>query len=319
MLLPGSVIGLPVQALGAITERVLLFAEQTDLVLKTGYLTRELPRRTGLALGPASLGERTGLGARVSFGTSQVEGRLRHLFHVEYAQTTRRYQRTRVDLFGDPAWVAFRQDWRPQEPFFGIGPESPREGRTSYATRSDLLLLQWARRWYVGEEGGPHTNTRLWVGPRSMVTRVGHERGEPSFETVSPDLGASILDRNIETLGYGASIEHDGRTGAPHWSQGWRALVSLEQHGPQPDAIAFRSQREEGARWTRVDADLETGVSFGRDPRTLRLLLRATDQRVTARPERFLIVISFLGGGEGLHGFEAGRFHDLDRVAGKLS
>ena len=64
----------------------------------------------------------------------------------------------------------------------------------------------------------------------------------------------------------------------------------------------------------------ETAVSFGRDPRTLRLAVRVVDQHFDASGGTFLLAdLQSLGGSAGLAGFESGRFRDVDLALARLS
>ena len=63
-----------------------------------------------------------------------------------------------------------------------------------------------------------------------------------------------------------------------------------------------------------------TGFSFMRDPRSIRLSLRAAHQDVAHRTGAMrLYDLSGLGGARGLYGFEPGRFKDLDMVVGQVT
>jgi hypothetical protein len=123
-----------------------------------------------------------------------------------------------------------------------------------------------------------------------------------------------------EHLVYGALASSDGRDGKPHWSRGWRAAVEAERFDKSVKALSIRDAHTLSPQFTRYTFEAEGGVSFMRDPRTVRLSLRAVNQAVGQGPASLLLPdLMSLGGHEGLAGFEPGRFHDVDLVVGKLS
>src|SRR5262249_6494913 len=135
-----------------------------------------------------------------------------------------------------------------------------------------------------------------------------------------PVLATQTLNRTIDHMMYGASFGSDWRTGQPHWSQGWRVFVSAERFDQPIHALALHTGEERGAEFMRYRVETETGTSFGRDPRTLRLLVKFMDQQVGSGADRFLVSdLAQLGGSEGLSAFRAGRFHDVDFVLGRIS
>jgi hypothetical protein len=321
LLLPGRIATLPVTALGGIIERFAFSGEKTALTAKIGFLATELPRRTGLKIGPARLGERTGLGGRVGIGTRFLGGGLRNVASIEYSASTLDYNSTRLSLLGHPATIDYGYDWRPRERFYGIGSGTSRADVSDYAAQSEFVRVSFAYGWNRDTETSPpRTQVRAWGGPRNLVTRNGRESGTPSFDQRFPALGAALLDRRLEHLIYGAGFETDWRSGRPHWGSGWRAAFSAERFDRPLEFLALRDGQGRGAQFTRYQIETETGFSFFRDPRTFRFMVRVLDHHITAGADRFLFAdMARLGGREGLHGFEAGRWHDLDLLHARLS
>jgi len=96
--------------------------------------------------------------------------------------------------------------------------------------------------------------------------------------------------------------------------------LEAERYDKSIRALALNDAHTDAQSFTRLTWRAETGVSFGRDPRTLRLALTAVDQRLDAAGGTFLVGdLQSLGGSSGLAGFEFGRFRDHDLVHGKLS
>jgi hypothetical protein len=95
--------------------------------------------------------------------------------------------------------------------------------------------------------------------------------------------------------------------------------LQVERYDANVGRLPLTTSLAEGASFTRVSLEGETGVSFMRDPRTIRLKVRVVDETVGSRRDRFLLSdLSQLGGREGLSGFGPGRFHDLDLLHVKL-
>jgi hypothetical protein len=103
------------------------------------------------------------------------------------------------------------------------------------------------------------------------------------------------------------------------WSHGGRLMLGVERYDTPVQALALHSSQLDGAQFMRYSFETEGGISFMRDPRTIRLLVRVTDQNVSSGSDRFLISdMSRLGGQDGLAGFGPGRFNDLDLLHTRL-
>lgn len=332
--LPGRIASLPLVALGNLTERSLVYLEQTHALDNALGQSQKL-KQLGIGFMPASLGDHTGVGGEVIWAPFRLDRRLL----VEANATTSQYNRERVSAFIGPLGVAYTSEWRPRELYFGPGITAPRSGESSYgeSTRSARLLLTWG--WQrvdsakvqpseplmfrdrVRVRGPMHrTWVSTWAGPRMRSVTHGRDPGIPSFEIVHPVEAAGSLDHSVEHFSYGAGLSHDARWGRPHWSGGWGASVEAERFDKSIRALAL-NQAQSGARsFTRLIYRAETGASFGRDPRTLRLAFKAVDQNLDGAQGTFLLGdLQSLGGSAGLAGFEYGRFRDLDLMLAKLS
>ncbi len=329
---PGYLVSLPFRWLGRATESGLLYVEDENLVpILVSRLA--LPRALGLAALPASLGDRTGLGAGLTFSPPVVG---RHLA-LEASASTRGYNRDRVGGFAGPLRVLYVSEWRPRERFVGLGMDADADAKSAYATRSQALRLIAV---YPYRRGGPamlqtvdgvvvhptaprdeplRTQLAVWAGPQVTKMTTGRDPDDPSLEVLFPEFAASMLGRRTERLVYGVRISHDARHGRPHWTGGWRAAFEAERHDRPIRAFALEDAHTGGRSFTRLSWEAEGGFSFGRDPRTVRLLLRAVDQR----PDRaggalWIPDLESLGGHAGLAGFGAGRFHDVDLALARL-
>src|SRR5207247_1229421 len=75
----------------------------------------------------------------------------------------------------------------------------------------------------------PRFEFHAWVGPRTLVLANGRDSRKESLEERFPSLGATLLGARVEHLVYGARLERDTRSGAPHWTRGWRAGFEPER------------------------------------------------------------------------------------------
>jgi outer membrane protein assembly factor BamA len=99
-----------------------------------------------------------------------------------------------------------------------------------------------------------------------------------------------------------------------------RLAAAAERRAGPLRGLALRDGRDLGPRFWRFTYEAETGASFGRDPRTVRLAARLVDTEVAAgSPPLDPFDLVTLGGTEGLDGFEPRRFADLDALTLRLA
>lgn len=316
--LPGRVATLPLSALGQLSRRTLLVVEEKSLVPRVLMLFMVLPR-AGLGVTPASLGDRTGFGARVVLAPPQLG---RHV-EVEYSGSTRDYNRTRAALVAGFARLEFGHDWRPEERFHGLGMGASLDDTTNYSSSVESVTLALAHRWTLGAAGRAlRVGVRAWGGGRGITVGRGREDEIASIETRYPGPGGSpFFVGGSQWIG-GAGLTLDTRAGRPHWSRGERLSLAFEASSDRDDAslLLHETSGVKPSDHVRFTAEFETGVSFWRDPRTLRLLVRTDrldpldDGRSPALPD-----LPALGGSDGLGGFEPARFHDLASVLARVS
>lgn len=332
--LPGRIVSLPLVALGAGTNRSLLYLEQTfalDRLLAASARMEKL----GIVTKPASLGDHSGFGGAMQWAPPVLEGRL----VLQSNATLRQYNRERVTFLEGPLGLVYNSEWRPREPYFGAGLGSPQSGESAYAERSQSARLMFAWGWQhhdstrvkptaplIFRDGvrvrGPMHRTWMsaWAGPRVTSVTRGRDPSSPSFEIAHPLEAVGSIDRRAEYFAYGAGLSHDTRWGRPHWANGWRASVEAERYDKSIRALALNDAQSGARSFTRLIYRAETGASFGRDARTLRLALTAVDQRLDDAGGTFLIGdLRSLGGSAGLAGYESGRFRDLDLMLARLS
>jgi hypothetical protein len=312
VLLPGRVATLPLSALGALTSTTLQRAEDAELVKTTP--SARVTTRAGFRPGFASLGDRSGVGPSLDYVTPVGEARLR----ARAEATTNAYAAGRLALEWAPMTLAAATAWRPRERFYGLGMAGDDSRPSDYALARDLVELRFAaHRDSAAMHHAPSWSA--WTGARRSRYLRGRDTAVPSFASAYPAIAAPWAGRAFADAYAGIGADLDRRAGALRWTRGWRLAGSLERHVAAASAVT-PSGSTGGPAYTRLDAIVEAGTSIRRDPRTLRLLLVATELRpddagAPPAPDD----LARLGGSYGLAGFAAGRFHDLARAFGRVS
>ena len=314
---PGRVLSLPLIGVARLVEPVLTYGEASGLVPTTMEARPHTNSRARWAVSAPHLGGRAGFGGAVEVRQRVVQGTE---LGVRYAATTREYTGTFVRLTGRPLGLVYGSTWRPMEGFYGIGPATPSSGHTNYASSAQFVRLEATTEKPPDANFNARTAVAGWVETRYQVLRTGREPNVPSWELEFPELASRVLDRDVEHLVYGVSILNDSRAGEPHWGHGTRLMGSFERHDAPLPGLALHVGTPAGAQFNRYTLEGETGTSFGRNPRTLRLLARVVDQSIGSGADPMLITdLSTLGGTTGLAGFHQGRFYDTDLVHVKAS
>ncbi len=320
VLLPGRLVSLPLSGLGYATDHTLLWLSEKPR-FANGMARANGAGERALVLGTPKLGDRTGLGAAVEVRRRMLGGKQASTLSVRHAATLNKYNRTAVTWTGQPMGLQYGYDWRPQDRFYGVGNQSSQDSVSDYALQSEFV--RGSMRWDSNPARDParsRSTFTISAGPASRVTRTGRESGAVSFDERFPVWGLATLDRRVEHFVYGVSLASDHRTGSPHWSRGWRTLLSADRFDAPIGLLALHTANAEGAQFTRYQAQAEAGISFMRDPRSVRLLVRITDLNVDSNPGKLLISdLSSLGGQAGLAGYSPGRFQDRDLLLTRLA
>ncbi len=312
--LPGRVVSLPLVALGAATRSGLLVLESSNVVPKLAVVFAAAPT-IGLTAAPASLGDHTGTGVTVALVPRPTRRHLR----AEWSGSTRKYTRAGVELDAGLAAASYHEEWRPQEHFFGAGMASRTDDEAIFASHARHAGVRLG--WPAAAAGSARVRVGAEAGLREAVTRIAHpDGGEARLAEVDPALASALDDQQVEHLVWGLDGTLDGRSGRPHWARGVRVSGSFERFDAPPGELALGGRDRAGARFTRSTVEAEGGASFGRDPRTLRLLVRVTDTHVSAGDAPFLLGdLESLGGSAGLWGYQSRRFQGLDLALARLT
>ena len=311
MLLPERIVSLPLSGLGCVTRAALLHVEDSGLIPMAPRSPRVRPRRF-ITLQLPGLGDRTGLGGAAELRTAWASSLPQ--VSARYAATILKYNSTLAGMSFGPIALQYGFDWRPQDQFYGVGTSTSRDSLADFGAQQEFArgILSWGTR-SDSTVARPHVKFSAWGGPRSLVTRTGRDSKEVSYDVRFPALGSATLDRRVEHLVYGGNLSGDWRSGRPHWSHGGRLTLGVERYDTPIQSLALHSSRFDGAQFTRYSVETEGGISFMRDPRTIRLMVRVIDQTVGSGRDHFLLSdLARLGGQDGMAGFRPGRFHDLD-------
>jgi len=328
---PGRIVGLPFSLLGVGMKASLVYVDEHDLVPKV-VAALTLATFQGLYVTPASLGDRTGWGAEAG-----VHPPILRNVSATFSGSTEGYNRTQAGIDLAQGGLDYRYDWRPSDTFFGIGRDARKQDESNFASQSERVTLTlrypfWHKSPHVRElledpaistetHVPPRWQIEAWAGPRDLVTLDGrdHLATRPPVSERFPTLEAEF-GTHVEHFIYGARASYDTRSGRPHWWKGWRVATRAERFDEPLRAFALHRADTPTVPFTRWVHEAETGVSFWRDPRTLRFYARVEDLTGLGSPGVFMLSdYSTLGGQAGLHGFEPGRFRDADLVLGRVT
>jgi hypothetical protein len=308
---PGFILSLPLVVLGSITDHALAGAEDTKFFPKA-IAVAQYPASRGLIILPATLGDRTGIGVAARLYPPGIG----KYFNIEWQGTTLKYSKTTLRAGRGPLILDYEFEWRPQDLFFGLGPNSSTKNESNFAGESQHLLLTLSLRRRIRRM---RVDTQAWGGERSLVTREGKDSSLPSIDQVFP-IYASNINQREDYLTGGASVTLDARVaGVQRWISGWRAGVTAQSFNNQTNTQLLFPRSDATSRFVRLRYEGEVGYSFFKvDPRTVRLLVRVIDQNLEAGVLQPLD-LNTLGGNVGLSGFEGQRFHDLDLGLARLT
>lgn len=196
-------------------------------------------------------------------------------------------------------YASVRYRKRPEEAFFGLGPESERNDRTSYLLEDATYDL------VVGYQVGRWLALSLHTGYRSFAVRSGQAQDDPSIEDLFDDDTAPGLEAQPDYLHVTPQLFIDFRDepGNPH--KGFMlGLVYANAN----------DQGGEAFRFDRFAADARAFVPLGSTQRVLALRsLLMFDQTPPGHRVPFYLQGS-LGSSHTLRGYDSFRFRGEDLV-----
>ncbi|MFH0810067.1 MAG: BamA/TamA family outer membrane protein [Pseudomonadota bacterium] len=306
LLLPSKLVQAPLNLFEGGLKETLDFIEGKRLVDKLQYYVRYLNDR-GVYPSAYSLGDGSGVGAGVRVRRSPTGV---GCLGLAAGVTTKLYQsyqaQAALPLCGGRLALSTRAGWqyRPEEEFYGIGPE------TTTATRSDYLL----------KDGFFEGATRLGC-PRLLQAAVavrydifqtspGQDSGVRSIQDVFTPAEVPGLLQSINLVSGGFTILHDSRD----WPEvpttgGFQQLTANIFHDPSDDRFDFY----------RARLDLEQLLPFSSLKHAF--LVRAfaeVNQPVSDSDQVPFFMLAKLGGSYWLRGFHELRYYDERAVTWSL-
>jgi hypothetical protein len=193
----------------------------------------------------------------------------------------------RLDLRGRARWMD-----APAVPFYGVGDDSRRADRATYALRSLA----------VGADGRVRAFRHVWLGGGLEHSSIDTGRGGSGLP--------SIEDRFTPDTAPGLGFDGGFLAARAFAAYDWRDAPGYTQRGGLYRlAVARYTDRESGAHsFRRVDVDLRQFLPAGRDQRVigLRALVTTIDAGAGRAAPYFLL--PSLGGGDELRSYSTLRF-----------
>jgi outer membrane protein assembly factor BamA len=192
-----------------------------------------------------------------------------------------------------PFYATLRYRDLPEEDYYGSGPDSALENRTTYLREETSLYLR---------TGYQFTEDIVWMVSGGYVgneVREGKDGGYPATQEVFDDESAPGLTTPPDYLRFGTQFLFDYRDepGNPH--SGFMVALALER---------YEDKTEDAFSFTRLGIDSRAAIPLGSRQRILALrCVWLIDQADTGNRVPFFMQES-LGGSHTLRGFDSFRF-----------
>jgi hypothetical protein len=311
---PGIVLSLPLVGLGWVAKSSLSYVESNNLIPHVDALIH-FQGKIGLAVLPAAFGDRVGFALGLGFQPPWFPW-----LNARVAGSTGQYNLANVGL--GPRWLQAQYEsmWRSKDQFFGLGLDAQKSAVATYASQTQTARLVLEKNWDSRTRGRPAFALSAWAGGRDMVLLDGRDPKKPGIAEIHPVLASELLGVHVEHLIYGGQVALHRRSGSPHWTKGYGLSVRADRFDEPTEGFVLHSPHTHGDQFLRVTYEGQGGISFWRDPRTIRLAVKVVDQTIGSSAGIFILPdLAKLGGQEGLVGFEPGRFQSTDAAVAKLS
>jgi hypothetical protein len=301
-LLPSKIVTAPLNLFQTGVKGTLNYLEGEHIVDKVLYYVRRL-NDEGIFPNAYNMGDDSGTGIGLEVRRSPDR---RFCLGAAGGVTNKLYQQYQLSaalpLYESEVMLMTRAGYRyrPQEEFYGIGPDS------SNNRRSDYLLEDWFA------EGS--TRVGCWRGLQgalavrydSFKTAGGTDSGVASTTSVFSPFQAPGLGSQIDLFSAGFTVVHDDRDWPEVPTRGGRQLLT---------AALFRDTGGQHFNFYRATLDLQQLLPFS----TLKhaFLVRAyaeVNQPAGSDDEVPFFLLATLGGSELLRGFHTLRFYDEKAV-----
>ncbi len=305
--LPARIVLAPFRALAPKADRGMTYVE-TSNVLERLRIILSNPHIQPLFGG---LGDGTGFGGGVYLSTAESLSKHANVFFSSHF-TTRQYLLTQWGARTDPTGgamrvfsldLAARYHLRPEEGFFGLGPQSQRRQRTSYNLQERGIGLtasvKLPRRFRLGV-GVDYSSNRIFDGKDDRFATVP--------ETFGPGAVAG-LEKGAALLGTSAFAEFDGRDepGNPRAGAYMRFAVTSNDSVGRGDF---------GYVNYLVDARGYIPLGTKRRVLALRVLGDLNDRKGGSEIPFFRL--ARLGTSQTLRGYDTYRFHGRNAIASNI-
>lgn len=297
---PVEVAKFPLVVFGAGLRETLTWAETQQILGRFGEAQAWLAAR-GFAVRAGGLGEHSGFGAGLAWAWPR-SGPV--VPEASVAITHWGYMDHRVALRWAPSGaVGVRLgagfDRNTRDEFYGIGGDAPRDGRSDFQREE----------WSAGAEARIVTARRLSIGLgagwRSETVERGTHSGLPDTQDLFTAETAPGLLGTLEFLRYGLALTWDARD----LPADPRSGAYLSASGAYYDGTAGTD-----ARFVKLHAEARGYLPLGGLRRVLALRVATELTRPDGDGPIPFYLLSSLGGGASLRGFEGGRFHDRDAL-----
>jgi hypothetical protein len=293
----GRIFLAPFRGIGPKFERGLTYAEnhniarRLQIILSNPYIHPVI----------GSLGDGSSFGVGVALSTEQAISPNLRIFGSTHA-TLKKYTDTGAGISFDPTGQALkrfeltlkaRHRLRPEEDFWGVGPD-PQRTRTTYDMQERSLALEAVLR--------PARHLRLGAGTEYMSTSIfaGKDGRFPTTQQVFPAVQLPGLALGAALLGTGVFAEFDTRNGSTNPSR----AIFLRASAVSNDSVG----REAFGFWNyHFDARFYVPLGSVRRVLALRTLLDFNDPKSGGEISFFRL--ARLGDSRTLRGYDSFRFH----------
>jgi hypothetical protein len=192
-----------------------------------------------------------------------------------------------------PFYVTLRYRYLPQEDYYGSGPDSELEDRTTYLREETSLYLR---------TGYQFTENIVWMvsgGYLGNEVRKGKDGSYPTTQEVFDDVTAPGLTTPPDYLRFGTQVLFDYRDEPANPHSGFMVALALGR---------FEDQSEDAFSFTSIGIDSRAAIPLGSRQRILALRgVWIIDQADAGNQVPFFMQKS-LGGSHTLRGFDSFRF-----------
>ncbi len=303
--LPARILLAPFRKLAPKTDRLLTIVETTNVLERVRIILSNPYIRPLFG----SLGDGSGFGGGVELSTAnRLMENTRLFFSTHW--TTRQYMETLAGIKTDPTGgkiftleLTARYRLRPQEYFFGLGPNSTFSQKTNYDLQERGVGLAASLQL--------HKRVRVGIGVDYSSVRIfgGEDEEFPATQQLFGSSKLPGLAEGAALLGSFAFAEFEGRDEPAHPRKGaYLSLVASSNDGVGRGDFGFFSYQ----------ADARGYIPLGSERRVLALRLLGLFNDPKGGSEIPFFRLARLGNSQTLRGFDTNRFYGRNAVAANI-